>query len=419
MIKIYEQHFGLAGKETIYADTNTTDIIYKKRKFFGILRLNIHFWKNINDAVEIRFFGKKINKFGQFKDGKIKLTFFGKFSIRLSKKYSCEKLYYILEKYVDYKMKNEEYTGIIINNATGEPFLYLSFLHYYIDKNNLKNVVILSRNGQHNEIIRMYNYHLINVHNVFFNLTFKLFKLEDHRKIIDLFETQYFVDYEKHLISGKQRHFYDSLKMKLGCTNAKSVLPVISKNKKYATLLQLSRIDKDLLDFKNNKVILKKPIVFILPDSNSNGKLSNEMLYNLSSSLQQFGFCVLINGSRKELSSWNNFVWFSHSEARFLGDIASYVIGIRSGLFDILSSTKSKKFVIYKHFCGRASWFPESLDAQIVKSAFSLKELPFVDPNDVFEYNGENQDMQYIYEDIIMHIKKDKVENKEQVVFEG
>lgn len=413
MIKIYERLF-FCGKEKIEIHPNTTDISYYKR--IGFFRVKMFFWATTMNKVEIQVCGLTINKFGFYENGQIKLIFFRNCCLKLSLKYSCNKLYYILGKYIAWKLKSNQFNAILLNIASGEPFLYMAFLDEYIKKNNLKDVVVLFFEGR-DKIVKVYNFKSLKVHHVFMNLDLCDF---DVKTIRILYHRKYYIDLENNIRMDSRTHFHTELIRHIGLDEKKIKYkkPVISRDAQISCLFKLQQFNKDLVEKSGKCFFCNKPIIFIIPETTSIQKLDGDFLSKIVGELKLLGYEIIFNTlNESELRLWNKELFLNHEEVLFLSDIAYAVIGVRSGLFDIISSTKSKKFIVYYGMPHRGQGL-DPLTCDEVKRAFSLMKLPFVNKQNIFEYDGEKNTKKEICEHIISVIKKNHKKIAPQKVFD-
>ncbi len=95
--------------------------------------------------------------------------------------------------------------------------------------------------------------------------------------------------------------------------------------------------------------------------------------------------------------------YLTHPEAKYVASQADIIIGVRSGLMDIIADSPSDIFCIYFPFYKRAKYLVD-LNAEKVIQGFSLKQLPFVNSDNVYEYNTEQMSEDEIMKNIINKI---------------
>lgn len=92
--------------------------------------------------------------------------------------------------------------------------------------------------------------------------------------------------------------------------------------------------------------IVEKKTVIIAPEANSVTRLSEEFWNEVIIELKKRGFAVYVN-CKNENTFCAESIFFTYWESVPTIDFAGYFIAIRSGLCDIVSSSKAKKIIIY------------------------------------------------------------------------
>ena len=82
------------------------------------------------------------------------------------------------------------------------------------------------------------------------------------------------------------------------------------------------------------------------------------------------------------------------------------IFSVRSGLTDVIANPNSIIFCVYHAFFKRGDL--DAFSAQKALQAFSLKYLPIVDSDKIFEYNGEKESEGFILQDIIKRLSRVK-----------
>jgi hypothetical protein len=121
--------------------------------------------------------------------------------------------------------------------------------------------------------------------------------------------------------------------------------------------------------------------------------------------LKQLGYEIFCNAMKFEnLIEGTTSVFLTYEEAIELSKYAKAIIGIRSGFIECLSQNNVPMFVLYTNFPKRFGF--KSLSSDKVLQGFSIKKLPFVNKNFLFEYdvNSYNSNNE-IMEDILKKIE--------------
>lgn len=127
---------------------------------------------------------------------------------------------------------------------------------------------------------------------------------------------------------------------------------------------------------KLNFLIGKNKFVIICNETFSNQNLSPEFYQELCRMLYQQGYKILFNSTGiNKSNSLGISSFLSIQELLEIASHAEFVIGIRSGILDVLASNCSHIVAIYTAFKIRPGF--DSLSAEKVLEAFSLKKIPF------------------------------------------
>lgn len=127
---------------------------------------------------------------------------------------------------------------------------------------------------------------------------------------------------------------------------------------------------------KLNLLIGGSKFVIICNETFSNQNLTAEFYQELCRSLYKRGYKILFNSTGiNKSNSLGISSYLSIQELVAISAHAEFVIGIRSGIFDLLSSNCSRIVALYTPFRVRSGF--ESLPAEKVLHAFSLKMIPF------------------------------------------
>ena len=177
----------------------------------------------------------------------------------------------------------------------------------------------------------------------------------------------YFIKYEQELQHDVcKSHFYHRYCQATHILNKKTEL-------KYPDIQEKDR--NDIYKKLSNKGV-RRPFVLISNETWSNLNLSDAFYQKLSFELSQEGYDVVFNSRVvSEANLYGHVIFLSLNETIALAKEAAWVIGIRSGLMDVIYPYSDKMIVIYTAFRDRGKMFPE-LKASCVFKAFSLKQLP-------------------------------------------
>lgn len=377
---------------------------YKKKYLKGLFSIKVDFKEY---KVIYRLLGIKI-AIANFYSGYMKFKIFGfiKISTQL---FTKQLLLPILYKYIKENIETEKQIDIIpIFNRSGETFLFSFYIHNFVIQNNINNPIFISSFGYLNEIINMTDFKncFLKVPKVFIELHFLDMKNTSYEdiKYHEFLDHTHFIELEKAVQNGQKKYFYDEILNRLRLKE--------TKNRVKKPLLEKSKIESAKIKF--SKLNIRNKYVYIAPAAQSNGSHSKEFWEKLELQLFNLGYDIIWNTLPEgHYNSYNKYCNFTLQEAAYVATSADFIIGVRSGLLDILSYFNSNIFCTYFPFLNRGKDLPE-MSADKVLETFTLKKLPFVAPHKIVEFNSEELDENEILEQIIKRIKnKNGVDNNE------
>ena len=366
-----------------------------KRKFLNGLFSIIY--DSLKYKVYIKFLFIKIAKI-HFSYGKANINFLG-LSIFNSRKLALLLLLPVLNEIVKQKTNKDKVDVIAFFYRSGETFLQSYHLQEYFKNQNINNPVFVSNAKYLGDVLKMFcpETEFIKIPQIFFELHFLNINKPDiiNSKIryYELLTRGHFLDLESRAQKSEDIYFYDALKNRMGVKGTEIIHPDIPEESKTKAKKKVMRID------------LNRKFIFVAPDAQSNGTLSNIFWQKLAKKFYENGYDVLFNNIPPGMrNSYYKTCFFTLDEARYLTEHAASVIGVRSGLLDVLASAAKSMHCIYMPFTNRGLDLPP-LAAHKVQSAFSLKYLPDVNKNNIYEYNaeeiGEEIILQKIFENVM------------------
>ena len=132
--------------------------------------------------------------------------------------------------------------------------------------------------------------------------------------------------------------------------------------------------------------LIKRKTVILSPYSNTLFELTDNFWENIASHCKGLGYSVCTNCATKNEKPVNGTeaVFFPLGMAVDFVEVAGYLVGIRSGLCDIISSAKAKKIILYE----KDGFFYKSSPYEY----FSLKKMGLCDDAVELEYSsGERE----------------------------
>lgn len=320
-----------------------------------------------------------------------------KTSIDKTAKFLIPILYeYLKDNCTNSSLFNSRVDIVPLFNRSGETFLSMFHIKEFLDKNDLKNPIFITSTPYLKQILKMFlpDAEFIVVPKVFWELYIgSAVTTTTTTKFQQYLPHSHFVNLERNLRMGENLLFYAELRATLNIS------------KKVSANLQYSKECIDSVETRIKMLNIKKPFCFISPEAQSNGTLPLEFWDKLSIILYKKGYDIFYNSiphNRFNTSMKTQFL--SLDETRYLAEKANIIIGIRSGLMDVISNNNSQIHCIYLPFHHRSKELPE-LSAESVYNSFTLKQLPTTNLNkNIYEYIVEDKNDEVLINEILNSI---------------
>lgn len=345
-----------------------TDRFPIKKRLFWILKYEILNYWNWN----IRFLGIKL--FGQ----EYKNHFLIKRFLGVKKRICAEEILRQIHKIAKLSNTGVKDVYVLLNNM-GETFLFLCSIAGMVKKRN--DIKFICTKHYHKQLVSLCigeDYicegdSFLAFPNVG-NLDKVDFNVDEINYSIAL-PIGYFEDYERCIrneVNCKSiPHFYENYINQFNKLKKIDFINPVTENR--------------FIDLKLKSLNITKPFVLICNETYSNENLSDEFYLELTLRVRELGYDVLFNSFRKTRASEYGTVFFpSLKEVFDIASVASVIIGIRSGLMDVLAAaSRHKMFVLYTDFRER-SRFPR-IEARRIHEAFTLKKINPYSSKDITE----------------------------------
>ena len=377
-------------KECLVCDT------YKKKYFGGLLSIKYNL--NSNNII-YKFLGLNFMNRSFYNVGKSLYKIFKFIHIVKSPQDTAKFLLPVLVLRLKQQTNMENIDAIPLQCHLGETLMFLYYMKEWIINNNIKNPVFVSAQDYLKSLCEIFYPEIpfILVPPIFFNLhpadipNYEYKGVRYHQNL----SRPCFVKFEKKLKTDNSVHFYGEHMKTLGVLNAD---------------INLGKFPKSVVDsaeIKMKMLNLKKPFVFISPNAKSNGTMSKDFWDKLPVQLYKLGYDMFFNEMPWNIpnSSYKH-CYLSIAEARYIAQQADVIFSVRSGLTDVIANPNSIIFCVYHAFFKRGDL--DAFSAQKALQAFSLKYLPIVDSDKIFEYNGEKESEGFILQDIIKRLSRVK-----------
>ncbi|MBR4507904.1 MAG: hypothetical protein IKP23_00285 [Elusimicrobiaceae bacterium] len=269
--------------------------------------------------------------------------------------------------YKKYKSKIPADTDYLcfLSTGIGEFSLFLSLcLNNFMKQNHIKHPLFITKNKYHIALLNIFcpSLKIILVLDFPFQRVNE-FKINNIRAKY-FFPLPYFQQVEKD-IHNKRIHFGESLLNFFELNNKKFDvnLPKILSKWQYTT-------EEKLKPFSLNN----KDFVFISPQANSCQRINIKFWNTLVEKLHNKGLKIIFNSSDFSVPPGCLTADFSLKEAFVIAQKAKAIIGVRSGLLDLLSMSETPIHAIYTAFKDRKDFPPMS--KEYVRIGFDLEKLP-------------------------------------------
>lgn len=366
--------------------------VYKKKFLCNLYSYRLDFWTNVVSYkfLWINFMTKT------FFRGKSKYTLFKFIHFERNAQHTADFLLPILVERLKEKTGMDSFDIIPLQYRLGETLLLLYHMDAWIKSCGIKNPIFVSNLVYLKSLCKMFcpNIPFIHVSPAMYNLHWADIENRDIKGVryFQNLSRPYFINFEKSLLD-EPKQFYTAHTAALHVSRSDAVKPQYSE---------------DIIDSAETKMKmlgLKKPFAFIAPDAKSNGTMTKDFWDRLPLELHKHGYDMFFNTIPWNIpNSTYKTCYLSIAEAKYVAEQADVIIGVRSGLMDVCANKYSKIFCVYHAFWDRVDM--PALSAENVMKAFTLKQLPDVNPANIYEYNGEIEEEDYIISDIIKQLQK-------------
>ena len=293
------------------------------------------------------------------------------FNIRIFSKSPKKELYRQI-----LKILGDKYKNIFINySCSGETFLFWKSIEIP------ENSIIINTKHYHKTLCDLVhpNTNCIYLTNLWNMCPYSgyLDRYKGHN-FYNVLPFSHFVNLEKQLQKGQEIHYYDVImnaitEMGLNVTTKE---PIVSEETKESVLKKVKKIGLDINKF-----------IFLCPESQSNESIEDNLWDNIIEQLNKKGYDVFSNImiQRPEYGIAKT-CFLTLEEAFYLASWSKGVIGLRSGIFELLANIKNIPIVsVYTKFVQRGKL--KEMASEKVLTGFTLTKLPNVNVNNLFEYD--------------------------------
>lgn len=278
---------------------------------------------------------------------------------------------YIIKKYPKFSQI------CLFNSNIGETFLLMLHAEEFVKKRGLDNCIFVFNNDGKRRLFNRYypkldacSLKLSPYINDYIKKNEFMYK---NIRIYSPFYTTYFKNVEKR-ICRKGEHFYEILKR----ANKLNQVPNLAR------ILNLP--DRPSEKFTEYARLLGKDFILLCPESNSCKTLPTKFWTSLIKLFRKQGYSVYCNSANPAFPRHGAYNFpISLSEIQEMAENAKAIIGLRSGIFDLMMPFGKNFYAIYTPFPRRG--FYKFMSSHNVLQGFSLKKLKFDNNKTIHEYD--------------------------------
>lgn len=245
----------------------------------------------------------------------------------------------------------------------------------------------------HPEIDCIYLPNIINLRS--FDNTYK--ETFNKKTFYNVLPFKHFINLEQRLQAGEYVHYCKEICNTVGIEySTKAKLPSISEEIKISTINKTKKINLNIDNF-----------VFITPESQSNKDPQDGFWEDIIEKFYNDGTDVFLNTMQLNPKYGTaKTCYLTFEEGYYLASLSKEIIGLRSGFMEPLTSIQEIPITCYyTDFEDRG--LLKNLSSEKVLKGFSLKELPFANGNNIYEYDfNEYKDSENFVYKILSNINE-------------
>lgn len=291
--------------------------------------------------------------------------------LKATKEFLTKFLDDLIEKYPQY----DDY--YVFLSRSGEFFLLMHHLREWLQKNKSTNYILIFSAKYHLNICKMFFpeipcAYIKNINVPLISRGIKKIKTcyKNKNIYVPTYE-RYFVDVENK-IRDNDAHYYKLLKFHIGLSDKTEHYSITDSTKE-----KVAKIVNHFLD--NN-------FVFISPETLSNELMEKDFWEDLCDHIRTKGYKIYCNAMFfHNLIPGCEAMFLTYEESIELAKYAKGIIGMRSGFIECLSQNNTPMFVLYTDFPKRQGF--KRLASGKVLNGYSIKKLPYVNKDNLYEYD--------------------------------
>lgn len=284
---------------------------------------------------------------------------------------------------------NLDYDDIyFLRTGSGECYLLMFFVQLWCKKNGSKKPLFICNKYYHTEMFNLWN---TNINTIFkpinvprFDTLFSKIRMKYKGHNVYTFLPQSFFVELNNIISKNKTYNLDFILNKLKIEKDK--LQPLPKLKTSQTKLQELGIDPD-------------KFVLIAPEAVSCNSLNKEFFFDLFKAIKSKGYDIILNTNEDwEDNSFTTKFYGTFTDLYNIGSYAKAIITMRSGLSEFLSTCNCNQFVIITDLPNY------NLSSETIETSYNMNLLPFINKENIHQYNISHWDLMAIKEDILRNL---------------
>lgn len=308
--------------------------------------------------------------------------------------------YQALSKYLKTKNITKKFVYNFAGSPSGELYILLNLFAEISNNKKNEDIIFLVDKEFKKNLCMLYKPEIecIIVNSTLLGFYSESSYKDENYEICSLFTTKHYLEQDI-LINKNNEHYYEyilkDLKLK-GLSEFK--LPNISEE-----------VKKKIKKYINTNKLRK--FIIISPEANTCSKYSEAFWKNLCERLKEESYEIFLN-----IMQMQNYIegchinYFNYEELIELAKYSKGIIGLRSGLMEILSTLNIPIACIYTSFPQRGTL--KAMDSNKGLTGFTLKKLPGTIIDNISEFDVNNYSKEELINLIIDSLNRKKLCNK-------
>lgn len=307
-------------------------------------------------------------------------------------KISDSLIYNALYKFLKHKKHIKKNIINLAGSPSGELYIVLNLINYLFKNTKNEDILFVVDKPFKYNLCKFFkpDIECLLIKNMYLYLRMKgSYNFKDCT-IYSFFTTEHYLKQDV-LINNANEHYYNYILKEFNLENEKNIqfqLPEtsIETKERIAAYIKKNKLEK---------------FIIICPEANTCAKFPDDFWKTLCKDFQAQGYKIFLNIMKTENYVEDCYInYFNYEEMIELAKYSKGVVGLRSGLIEILSTIGIPITALYQPFPKRGLLQPMKSDKAL--SGFTLKKLPNVHENNILEViYKNNEDIREIEEFIL------------------